>query len=176
MTDLPELEDAAPEPDDSLRLDNELLRRRLEALGAMGYEFDSDDPKLENQFLNYVLSFEEMHQGPQIPLRSIFPDDFEFPPASSMTDEQLAAKLDAITDILASRSIVIDTVGDLPDNLLYKYVLEEIDDLEIPLEMPEGTVHHLDGCDGSCPDCFQRDYCEVKDQTWGDEQDEPEQS
>jgi hypothetical protein len=169
MPDEPYIDDE-PESEDSLRLDNELMRRRLQSLGALGYKFDRDDPKLENEFLKYVLEFEEMREGPHVSLQSIFPDDFEFPPAVSMTEAQLAAKLDAICEILATRDIVVEPVGNLPDPVLYEYVVNEIRTLQIPLESPEGLTFHLDGCDGNCPDCFQRDYCDVKDETWEDEE------
>lgn len=166
--------DGEPESDDSIRLDNELMRRRLDALGAVGYRFEGQDPELEHEFLKHVLEFEEMQEGPHVPLQSIFPDDFELPPAASMTESQLTAKLDAICEILATRDIVVEPVGRLPDPVLYEYVVNEIRTLRIPLESPEGLTFHLDGCDGNCPDCFQRDYCDVKDGTWGDNEGERE--
>jgi hypothetical protein len=145
-----------------LRLENQSLETELQLKGAVGWKSPDLDPRIENEFLRNVMAFEEAAGGPAVPMRSLFPEDYEFPPAESLSSEQLSAKLDEIADILSRNHIEFGFVGDLPDMVLYKHLVEDV----IPndsIETSTGTmgVWVLDGCTGCCEECFQHDYCET---------------
>jgi hypothetical protein len=150
--------------DEALRLDNEILKSRIEAAGGVTVSAENLPPGLENEFLQHVLDFEESENGPKRPLRDVFPEGFEFPAADSMNDEELTRKLDAMLDILDQNGVVLELQPEVPDRAAYGYLLEELDEVELPLENPAGMTLHLTGCTGGCDDCFQRPWCKTPDE------------
>ena len=165
MNDLSEWDDEE-ESEASLELDNELLKQKLGLTNETTFFSEDADPYLQNQFLRYIEAFEEMDNGPHKPLRTIFPEGFEFPPATSLDKAQLKEKLMAIEEILKTHGMALDLAPSLPDEVAYAYVIDEILNRSIPLEFPEGHVLHFDGCDGYCPGCFQRDFCDHRIEDW----------
>ncbi len=153
---------------EEIRKDNEILEARLrERGGATGFGGDMD-PRLRNEFLRHVLAFEEMSEGPKRTIRSLFPDDFDFPAPESMTPEALEKKLDEILDVLEANLIVLELQAGLQAVDAYKYFLGSVMDSEISLERIPDMWLHLDGCDGSCPDCFQNGCCETGQEMYPD--------
>jgi hypothetical protein len=160
--------------DATKKLDLELENRSLELdqklQGAISWKSDDIDPEIHNAFLHYVNTYEDLSKQPQRPIKSLFPEDFVFPPIDSLTEAQLAEKLDTIYEILDTFGIEVQLQPDLPDTIIYKYLIEEV----IPNEttLPENGLqisHVIDGCSGGCEDCFQAEYCDTRDETYGDE-------
>lgn len=165
MNDLSEWDDGK-NAEAGLELDNELLNKKLGlSEGTMFFSEDAD-PYLQNQFLRYIQAFEEMDRGPQRALITIFPEGFEFPPAASMDGVQIKEKLKAIKEVLEAYGIFLELAPALPDEQVYEYIIQEVIHQPIPLEFPEGFALHLDGCDGYCPGCFQRGFCEHRIEDW----------
>jgi hypothetical protein len=100
--------------------------------------------------------------GPQIPIRSLFSEDYQFPPAESMTEAQLTEKLDQISDTLYGHNIVFEFWADVPDKLVYNYLVNKVIAEETIAEKKiDGCLTHLTGCDGACDICFQKGYCDT---------------
>jgi hypothetical protein len=160
---LPEPE-GQPEPDDiDLILENQALELdiKLQGGGEM-WKSEDVDPHVHNEFLRGVKEWDELDKGPKRSLKSLFPDGYTFPPADQLTDEQLADKLDEIAEILDQHEVHIGLVGDVPDRLVYKYLVEDaIPNTETFAEDNTGFNLILDGCDGYCPECFQKEYCDT---------------
>jgi hypothetical protein len=100
----------------------------------------------------------------QIPIRSLFPQEAQFPQPHLLTPRQLRSKLRQIYSTLDRNRIAIGLVAHLPDEIIYRYLTEEI--------IPHGVTHShsepaprlvIDGCDGRCSNCFQQKYCSAKD-------------
>jgi hypothetical protein len=145
-----------------LHMENQSLELELELKGGIMDKRDDIDPQIHNAFLRSVLAFEEMDAEPKISIKSIFPDTFEFPPVNSLGKKELSKKLDEIIEILERHSIVLGFTADLPDKVIYEYLVNDF----IPQEKTfnencTGLTQVVDGCDGYCPDCFQNSYCEV---------------
>ncbi|MFP4416531.1 MAG: hypothetical protein ACOC41_05435 [Chitinivibrionales bacterium] len=141
-----------------LKLENESLRDEIALRGGFSHKSEQLDPELENAFLKNVMAFEEALDEPEVPIRSFFPSGYEFPPVTSLTDEQITNKLDEIQNILSLHHVEFGFVENLPDRVLYKHMVEEY--------IPNGSVPPiaigswvLDACSGCCEDCFQRPYC-----------------
>lgn len=158
--------DDEEDSDASLELDNELLRQKLGLTNETAFFSEDADPYLQNQFLRHIEAFEETDQGPHRVLRTILPEDFTFPPVASMDRAQLKAKLRKIEEILGGHGISLDLAPQLPEAVAYEYIVNEILQESIPLEFPEGFTWHLDGCDGYCPGCFQRAFCDHRIDDW----------
>lgn len=98
---------------------------------------------------------------PQVPMHSLFPATFQLPPISTMSEEQIANKVDEISDILLSHNINLDFCEKTPASLIYNYLISEIiPNDEINAITIEGCFTTFNGCTGYCPGCFQKDYCE----------------
>ena len=76
--------------DFDLKLENQSLEQELSLLGEEPVESDSEtsDPKLKNAFLKNVIAYEEADKEPPRPIRSLFPENFEFP----WLDEEISEK------------------------------------------------------------------------------------
>lgn len=95
-------------------------------------------------------------------IRSLFPEDYTFPPDTTMDSRELSRKLEEIRQILAARNIEFGFIGDLPDRVIYRYIVNEciVHDAIAP-SAAGGFSMVLDGCDGVCDSCFQKAYCET---------------
>jgi len=95
-------------------------------------------------------------------IRSLFPEDYTFPPDTTMDSRELSRKLEEIRQILAARNIEFGFIGDLPDRVIYRYIVNEciVHDAIAP-SAADGFTMVLDGCDGVCDSCFQKVYCET---------------
>lgn len=118
----------------------------------------------EDEFLRLIEAYEALDQGPKKPLRSLFHKDFDFPPTEDLKEAELSEKLDTIRAILSEHHIFLDLRPALPASILYKYLVEEVIPQEEIFEDPLGFRLHIDGCDGLCPNCFQKDYCETAEE------------
>jgi hypothetical protein len=167
-----------PEPDEweeqfskeRLKEENELLKEQLGDEGGVFFGSDHVTPEIENQFLRNIRDFEEADRLPKREIRSLFPDGFIFPEAEGMTRRELRAKLNQILLILEDHGIGLDLIGKVPDEVVYNHIIHEALNDEIPLELPEGFRYHIDGCDGYCPECFQRPYCENGKEPWPEDE------
>lgn len=143
-----------------LRLENQSLETELELQGMSNWKSDEVPPEVHNQFLKNVIAFEEANKKPRTPMRSLFPDDYRFPPVESMSAEQLHDKLKDIERLLKKHNVGFGFAEELPDALLYKHLVEEvIPNDTVMAKVSEGFMWYLDGCTGGCEDCFQNQYC-----------------
>lgn len=98
---------------------------------------------------------------PQVPMRSLFPADFMLPLIDTMSEEQVASKVEEISDILLAHNINLAFCEKTPVSLIYNYLASEIiPNEEINAITFEGCFTTFNGCTGYCPGCFQKDYCE----------------
>lgn len=158
------------EGDDSnnldLDLENESLELDIRIKGGELYKSEEMEatPELYNKFLQNVLEYEafaEEAAEDDWPLSCLFSDDFIFEPVDEIDGCGLKEKLAAIKEVFAANNIELGLADGLPDKLVYKYLTEEV--LLEPAGFPIGpdcpSILVIDGCDGYCPACFQKDHC-----------------
>jgi hypothetical protein len=94
------------------------------------------------------------------PLDWSYLEVFGAPPAEEELDEeQLDRELERMLENLASRNVVVSLVDDVPKELVYRYLLEEVEGrFEI---LDESAMLVIDGCSGYCPTCFQQRWCDM---------------
>lgn len=129
-------------------------RNRME---REGYMFPPISPAISPE--NDWYRFKEWIHGH--PLRTKLKEQLlrDYAPQISeqMTDEEIELELDKLLDLLADINVQVDLMGNLPPRLLYAHLLERLeDDFDILVD----GMWHIDGCDGYCPGCFQRPWCE----------------
>ncbi len=143
-----------------LQLENKALQDEITLKGGIFGRCEDLDPEIENMFLKNVIAFEEAYDSPRIPMRSLFPPHYKFPPVKSMSKKEISDKLDDIALILSTHNIQLGFNEKLPKDLLYKHLVEDcIPNETVQQEMISGFVNVLDGCTGDCDRCFQKDYC-----------------
>ncbi len=148
-----------------------MLKSKLNLKGGSFREEHGVPPEIENAFLKNVLEFEETEPIPMYQYLHIKPDTF--PAEKDLNGKELEEQYNQLEQLLNAHNIVIDLQPDLPRRFAYKFLTEEV--LYEKYVFIEGMTLHLDGCTGYCPDCFQLDYCDVKDEFWSKGEIEREQ-
>jgi len=156
-----------------LMLENQNLQNEISLRGGYTEKNDDLDPRLENEFLRNVLAFEEADEEEPVPIRSIFPDDYSFPVASTMSEKELETKVGDIEERLSQHHIEVGFANELPIDVLYSCLREMCVSEDFnPATADAGFSFVLDGCSGYCPDCLQKPYCKNAEELYGDEDDE----
>ncbi len=143
-------EDELPEqfsddPEEQLRIENELLRIKLQA--EHGAEFGGaleDIPaEIEHFFLNNILSMQkEMDSDEKITVLELlgFPKNFQH--ESQHSDEEIEFELTLLQDFLVERSIYLTFEYSYPARVKYKFIMEEFFFHEVrKFKIPDLTYH-----------------------------------
>jgi len=143
-----------------LEIENGLLKEKLGLSAFCSYFAEDMDPLSLNQFLEHLLFVEEI--GPRRAISSLFPSDFTFPPIEEMSEIELITKIEFMDAILTDNGIVLELSPNLPPDLTYKYIVEEMLPELVHCNIPERSAIHFTGCGAWCPECFQKEYCEIQ--------------
>ena len=84
------------------------------------------DPVIENQFLNYVDEFEKNYRNAETILIYDFIGRPEFRIEKEIPDSQISAELESIMNIINRNGIQIDTICDVEEREIYRFVTEEL--------------------------------------------------
>jgi len=141
--------------------ENLLLKAKILLKGGYFSQGNEIPPEIENEFLKQVLAFEEAEPRPLYQVLGVSPD--AYPPAEQLSEKKLQEKYQDLIVQLESHQISVDLKEGIPLRQVYQYLVEE---LQEKFTIIPGMTLHLDGCSGWCPDCFQVDYCDVKDDIW----------
>ena len=127
-------------------LENEILLMKLNAeFGAQIFLPEQRvDPEIENHFLRSVYDFEknaasgrERETIYKIIGEPVYPDE------AQMDEEQVSKQLDAVLDLMYQYKIVLDTLAEYPDRLLYRFITKEFFQMEIDLPGGSDCYMHL---------------------------------
>jgi len=119
---------------DRLRMENEEKKKQLtEKYGAVfGGMSDNNEltPELENQFLENIWNFENAFQSAK---RIKIYDLLEQPVFQKMemlTDGQITKELDKLIDLMDSKQIRLDTICEVDEREIYRFITEELFQIE----------------------------------------------
>lgn len=132
--------------EERLRQENELKRMKLKMEYGADFplEFRNEDlpPEIESQFLDNVMEFEKaFHQSDRIPVFE-FIGRPEFRKNEEITDDEISAELDRIMQVLNNNQIVLDTLCEVEDRELYRFITEELFYHETDnMKMPGWVTH-----------------------------------
>jgi hypothetical protein len=119
------------DPQENLRIENELMKLKMQAeLGASSFSDPSLDPEIENVFLKNVMAFEQRHAGAKPMKVADLLGNPEFKPAAGMDDEELALELARLESVLAEKSIDVYFGDGYDDRTKYSFITEELFDHE----------------------------------------------
>jgi len=124
-----------------LNTENELKKIKLSLEHGMDLSksfTDSDTPpEIEGAFLDYVQQWEDQFaQHKTIVIYDLIGRP-EYIPVQDLENDQLAAELNRINDLLQSHDVYLDTLCEVEDRELYRFITEELlvqemDDIRIP--------------------------------------------
>lgn len=126
---------------DRLRKENEEKKKGItEKYGACFSDMSTSPdlpPELESLFLNNIMAFEDAYSSSnRIPLYD-FLEKPSYRKVEDLPDEELTEELNRLTGLLNRHQIALDTICDVAERELYRFIteelfLEEIDDMRIP--------------------------------------------
>ncbi|MDD3320665.1 MAG: hypothetical protein PHS59_04390 [Paludibacter sp.] len=124
-----------------IRLENEEKKKQLtEKHGAFFGSMSNENnlpPEIESQFLDNIMAFENAFQSAtQIQLY----DSLERPAfrkVEELTDAEVPIELERIMKLMSNNQVCLDTICEVDDRELYRFIteelfLEEIDEMHIP--------------------------------------------
>lgn len=125
-------ENFSDDPIENLRMENELMKLRLQAqFGAtMGTE-QNLPPEIENEFLKNVIAFEQNH-GEYTPVKVIdYLGKPDFPKLSSLDTESLKREYDRLIELMDKKLLAVDFIRPRDDRFKYEFITEELFDHEM---------------------------------------------
>ena len=93
----------------------------------------------ENQFLEQMLGWEK---APVLPIARWFAPELSPPPASSLSDAELARELSGLVQKLYEKKIVLDFTDHLSDRELYNVIVRKILPTEVKMTDNQGGCRH----------------------------------
>lgn len=126
---------------EKLRIENELKKMKLMLEhGAMFSDNQAKmplDPFIENQFLNNIEAFERSYNNAERIVLFDFINRPDYPKVDDIPDSLIHTELDRIMDILNKNGIQLDTLCDVDEREIYRFITEELfshqmDDMRIP--------------------------------------------
>ncbi len=120
------------DPIENLRMENELLKLKLQAqFGASLEEGEDLPPEIENEFLKNVYAFEQ-NQGAYTPIKVIdYLGKPDFPKTADQDEESLKIEYDRLIDLMDKKSIAVDFIRPRDNRFKYKFIIEELFDHEM---------------------------------------------
>jgi hypothetical protein len=124
------------DPEEQMRIENEILKLKLSAeLGGQMEQFEDMPPELENLFLNNVLEFEHKHaESEEQTIYKILGQPV-FAKADVLNDDEVSDALRSIEVLLEEKSIVLDYAASYPDREKYRFITEEFFQPELAFQM-----------------------------------------
>lgn len=130
---------------DDLESENEFKKLKLALEHGMDLSKPLSDsglpPEIEGQFLDYVQQWEdEMAKGKMILVYDLLGRP-EFKKEAEIDDHDIAAELEHMMDLLHGCSLHLDTISEVADRELYRFITEELFYKETNDIKIEGMMH-----------------------------------
>lgn len=132
------------DPARDLRIENEILRMKLQAeAGAIIGIKDDIPPELENIFLQNVIAFEEASKNvKQVPLYD-FLGRPEFRLAAELTPSEIGTELHRLKKLIEEKQVILDILDEYDDEVIYKFITEELFQQETYETLIPGMIRHF---------------------------------
>jgi len=141
ITNMPLSED----PEENLRIENELLRLKIQAEhGGQSHSSGSLPPDLENEFLKHIIAFEQNYANAKRVVIYDFIGRPEFTKADDLDNSSLAPALQRITGQLSIKNIVVHFDKSIDKRTRYKFITEELFEKETDDFMVPGMTVNFD--------------------------------
>jgi hypothetical protein len=137
-------EPLSEDPEENLRLENQLLHLKLKAeLGAESQSFEGVPPEIENEFLKNVLAFEHASANAKQVTLYEYLGEPPFTAASELDNEAIETALEEIEAFLGEKNIAADFIAEYDSRTKYTFITEELFGHEVDDFMLPGMVMHF---------------------------------
>ncbi|MEA1874633.1 MAG: hypothetical protein U9N51_09450 [Bacteroidota bacterium] len=120
------------------KIDNELKKKALEKKYGAMFGGTTDLPlEIEKQWLDHIEAFEEKYENAErIKIFKLIGEP-KFKPEHELTDEVFSHEIDRLYQVLIENDIALDTLAEVDDREIYRFITEElfyeeVDDMKIP--------------------------------------------
>ena len=121
------------DPEENLRMENELLRLKLKAeLGGESFSSGGLNPEIENEFLKNVMAFEHNFASAKPAKVYDLAGKPDFKKADGLNDDEITTALEKITELLSEKNIEVYFGDDdeYSSRTQYRFITEELFDHE----------------------------------------------
>ena len=136
-------QDFSNDPQENLRIENELLKLKMQAeKGALfGGNMEDLPPEVEAEFLKNVQQFEDSFENAkQITIYECLGKPV-YKKAGDLEPEDVEKELRNIMELLHSKNILLDVLGQYELSIIYKFITEELFDEKIREVNFPGYIH-----------------------------------
>jgi hypothetical protein len=131
------------DPLENMKIENEFLKLKLKAQYGDAFYMQSDEalpPEIENQFLKNMMAFEENHQNAEYTTVYEVIGKPHYKPVGELNTAEITKALKELTDAMEQHGINLDICdGPYPDDVIYKFITEELFGHEIEKESAFGN-------------------------------------
>lgn len=133
------------DPEEQLRIENELLRLKLQAeTGAELQKMEDIPPEVENAFLSNILAFErQLDNIDEATIYQLIGEPKDFKPAEELTDGEIETELERLNELLESNQIEVGYGTVYPARVKYKFITEEFFEHSTQKFNIPDMVHHF---------------------------------
>jgi hypothetical protein len=117
-------------PEDELRAENEINKLNLELKGGTFFSSGNIPPDIEKMFLDHIMQFEEAHRNAKIIKVYEFLGAPTWTAEGELDDAQIHTELSRILEIMTENGIGLDVNGEYEERVIYKFITEELFELE----------------------------------------------
>ena len=120
-------EDFSNDPEEYLRIENELLKLKMQAeRGAIFYGGEELPPEMENEWLKNIQLFEEeWDKEKTIKVYDLIGRP-QFKPANTISGDQVKTELQRLNDQMAKKNVFLDVLGSYEPVVIYRFLTEEL--------------------------------------------------
>ena len=132
------------EDKERLAFENELKKAKLIAeTGAKFGGLSNLPPEIESQWLDQIHAFDHaFNNAKRIKLKqSIGNPVLKLP--SELSDEEISHELDKVVELLHKNNIVLDTICEVEEREVYRFIVEELMEEEVDDVKAEGWTSHF---------------------------------
>ena len=143
--DLPDDMPLSDDPEENLRMENELLRLKLKAeLGAESHNVTNLNPEIENEFLKHVLAFEHNFSHAKPAKVGDLLGNPLFVKSNELDDEALELALQQVVDLLTENNMEVYFGEGYDNRIQYEFITEELFEHETTFMPMPGMTTHFD--------------------------------
>jgi len=136
-------EPLSDDPEENLRMENELLRLKLQAeLGGESFTSGELDPEIENEFLKNVMAFEQNWANSKSSKVYDLLGKPDFKRSDDLNDSEIEEELEKITDLLAEKDMEVYFGDGYDSRTKYHFITEELFYHETTFAPMPGMTNH----------------------------------
>lgn len=134
-------------PEEKLQQENNFLKLKLMAENDAKFFEGGEkelDPKLENEWLNYISNYEKIHKDAKIVTLYEFIGKPHFTPANQLKIDDISEALESLLKIMADKDVSLSCICEYDDLVIYRFITEELFLYEMEdVRMPGMTTNFI---------------------------------